>query len=128
MFKAGGRAGKTPLLIVGLDFDAIRKLLEGFPIQFPTGQLGVPHMQVLLVFGPNTDFIKARLADIDWLRVNESGLMTEATEVDSPLLTEWTQHLTQMGSQGAQVTLRTGPAMIAPPEETDATATGDTAD
>lgn len=129
MFKAGGRAGKTPLLILGLDLDTIRKLLEGFPVQFPTGQLGVPHMQVVMVFGPTTDFIKARLADIDWLKVNESGLMTEAAEVGSPLLTDWAQHLTQMGGQGAHVTLRTGPAMIeAPTEETDATETGSTAD
>jgi len=118
MFKAGGKAGRTPLLILGLDLPTIRKLLEGYPVQFPTGQLGLPHMQVLMVFGPTTDFIKARLADIDWLKVNENGEMTEASEVESPLLTDWTQHLTQMGSQSGKVTtLRTGPAALPPPPD-----------
>ena len=116
MFKAGGKAGSTPLLILGLDLPTIQKLLEGYPVQFPTGQLGVPHMQVLLVFGPTTDFIKARLADIDWLRVNDAGQMTEASEVSSPLLTDWTQHLMQMGGRSDPVTLRTGPAMLPAPE------------
>lgn|SRR6185312_14825929 len=117
MFKAGGKAGRTPLLILGLDLPTIRKLLEGYPVQFPTGQLGLPHMQVLLVFGPTNDFIKARLADIDWLKVNEHGEMIEASEVDSPLLSDWTQHLMQMGSPSGKVTLRTGPAALPPPPD-----------
>jgi hypothetical protein len=117
MFKAGGKAGSTPLLIVGLDLPTMGKLLSGQPVQFPTGQLGIPHMQVLLVFGPTTDFIKARLVEIDWLKVSDTGEMTEADEVDSPfLLQNWAQHLMQMGGPPDSVSLRTGPAMLPGPE------------
>lgn len=110
MFKAGGKAGSTPLLIVGLDLETMKKLLAGYPVQFPTGQLGIPHMQVLLLFGPTTDFIKSRLAEIEWLNINDNG---EAEAEEVPLfIAEWAQHLMQVGAPPGAVSLRTGPAMI----------------
>jgi hypothetical protein len=113
VFKAGGKAGSTPMLIIGLDLDTIKSLLSGKPVQFPTGQLGIPHMQVLMVFGPTTDFIKARLAEVGWLKITDTGELVEATEVDSPFLMDnWAEHLMAMGGLDDSVKMRTGPLPI----------------
>jgi hypothetical protein len=69
MIKAVGRTGDgTPLLILGLSAENVKRLMNDKPITFNLSEVGLESMQVAIIGGPTEQFIMEQLIAHDLLR------------------------------------------------------------